>query len=161
MFKEACEFDFEKIKEEIKNSSQRTAIYVGCDSKKFKRNGKMQICYVTTIILHLDSSRGGKIYKAIEFHQDWANSIRQRLMHEVMLASNAALELTDVIGNRPFEIHLDINPSEKYKSSVVSREAIGYIMGTHGIKPKLKPEAFAATAVSDKYAVSTASHYRH
>jgi predicted RNase H-related nuclease YkuK (DUF458 family) len=48
-------------------------------------------------------------------------------------------------------LHLDINPDERYGSSCVVTQAIGYIIGTCNIEPKVKPYAFAASIAADRY----------
>ena len=64
------------------------------------------------------------------------------------LSVYAALNILEVIENRTLEIHLDINPSEKHKSSMVVKEAISYVMA-QGLKPVLKPNSIAAFSVAD------------
>ena len=159
VFPTEVKFDIDALKTEIDSTSESTAIYIGADSKQFKRRGKKYIAYVTVLIIHYNGSRGAKIHKQITFEKDYG-SFRQRLMKEVELAINVGYELADTIANRPFEIHLDINPDEKYRSSVLVKEATGYVMGMLGFKPKLKPEAFAASAVSDRWAVKNAKKYK-
>lgn len=150
------EFDFDEIKEAIRNSSDSTAIYIGSDSKKFKKGkGDIWVVYVTVVILHYDSSKGAKIFKQYKTERDFG-SLRQRLMTEVQHAIAVGYELADDIGERPFEVHLDINPNPKYASHVCVKEATGYVLGMLGVKPYLKPEAFAASTVSDRWAVSEA-----
>lgn len=60
-------------------------------------------------------------------------------------------KLQNVIGSRFCELHLDINPDERYGSSCVVTQAIGYIIGTCNIEPKVKPFAFAASIAADRY----------
>lgn len=148
-----------EIQEAIRISSPSTAIYVGCDSKCFSVRGTKHVAFATAVVLHYDQSRGAKLYKGIEIQRDYG-SIRQRLMNEVYLAGGVAVELADFVGERPFEVHLDINPDKRYKSSMCVKEATGYILGTMGFHPKLKPDAFIASAVSDRYAVSTAETHK-
>lgn len=149
------QFDLAEIREAIESSSEETAIYIGCDSKTFSKRRQHFAAYVIAIVLHIDGKSGGKLYKQVTIERDFGN-IRQRLMNEVYMAGAIALDVVESIGERPFEVHLDINTDPEHKSSVCVKEATGFIMGTLGITPKLKPEAFAASTISDKYAVSTA-----
>jgi len=48
------------------------------------------------------------------------------------------------------EVHLDINPDQMHKSSVVVNQAIGYIKGTCNVIPMVKPRAFAASYAADR-----------
>jgi predicted RNase H-related nuclease YkuK (DUF458 family) len=52
--------------------------------------------------------------------------------------------------DRYVEVHLDINPDEKYGSSCVVQQAIGYIKGTCNVVPMVKPRAFAASYAADR-----------
>jgi predicted RNase H-related nuclease YkuK (DUF458 family) len=144
------EFDFDEIRDAISNSSESSAVYVGADSQRYKKRGVYYVAYVTVIILHIDGEHGGRLFKEVKVQRDFGQ-VRLRLMNEVYMASAAAVQILDVLGDRIFEIHLDINPDVKYKSSTVVKEATGYILGMFGFKPKIKPEGFAASTVSDRY----------
>ena len=142
------EFDFDTIRNTIEKSSKETAIYVGCDS--IRKRG--QVVYV--IIVHTDSKSGAQLFKSVKVQPNYEKSpkaIRLRLMNEVYYVVEAALEIVDSVADRPFEIHLDLNPNPKYNSNVVVKEAIGYVLGTLSLTPKLKPDAFAASIASDRY----------
>jgi predicted RNase H-related nuclease YkuK (DUF458 family) len=79
---------------------------------------------------------------------DYGN-IKQRLLTEVQFAVATATEVIDVLGKRHMEIHLDINPNPKHKSSVAVKEALGWVKGSLGIDAKIKPDSFAATHAAD------------
>lgn len=146
---------YDKAIEAIRASSKVSSIYVGSDSqvysKKDKKTGRRwkEAKYSTVIILHHDSCRGaGIVFKETVTLPDYGN-LRQRLMTEVSYAIDAALAVKDIVGDRNFEVHVDINPSEKHASSVAVKEAIGYVTGQLGFNPKVKPDAFAASHCSD------------
>jgi hypothetical protein len=142
----------DEAKETIRESSQESSVYVGCDSKRFKKNGLWYARYMTVIIVHRDSSKGCKLFYDSQILQDWGSdkSPKTRLLNEVMFAVNAALEILDEVGDRHMEVHLDINPNPRYKSNVAVREAIGYVRGNlNGVEPKIKPDAFAAMHAAD------------
>lgn len=71
-------------------------------------------------------------------------------MNEVYRVADVYLKLAEVI-DLPIEVHLDINPSEMFKSNVALNEAIGYIKGMCNVVPMVKPKAFAASCAADKY----------
>lgn len=148
-------FDYDAIKKEIQESPENSAVYIGADSKVYTEKGTQMVMFVTVIILHLGSSKGAKLFKAFRTERHFGQ-MRVRLMTEVFDAAAAAMEISDVLEDRSLEIHLDINTDERYASSVVMREAKGYIMGTLGFDPKLKPDAYAASHVADRWAVKTA-----
>jgi len=141
----------DQAKECILASSPESSVYIGCDSKRFKRRGLWYARYMTVIIVHRDSSKGCQLFYDSQILQDWGSdkSPKQRLLNECMFCVNAALDVRDVIGNRHYEVHLDINPNQKYKSSVAVKEACGYVMGNLGIEAKIKPNAFAAMHAAD------------
>ncbi len=135
--------DIEEVREFIKNSSEESAIYVGCDSRQLRES----TIFVTVIVVHINSNHGAKIFWQVDRVRR-INSIRQRLLEEVDRAVYTALMIADVVGERPFEVHLDINPNPDHRSSVILKEAVGYVLA-QGLKPVLKPDAIAATAVAD------------
>ncbi len=133
----------EEVREFIRNSSEESAIYVGCDSRQLRES----TIFVTVIVVHINSNHGAKIFWQVD-RVKRINSIRQRLLEEVDRAVYTALMIADVVGERPFEVHLDINPNPDHRSSVILKEAVGYVLA-QGLKPVLKPDAIAATAVAD------------
>lgn len=151
--------DYEEVIAEIAKSSVKSSVYVGADSKQFSKKGVDWVAYVAVVIIHHDSKHGGRIFRAFRTQRDYGN-LRQRLMLEVSMAIEISMKIVDVVGDRPFQIHLDINPLEEHGSSVCVKEATGYVLGTLGFMPKLKPEAFAASAAADKWAVLEASKRR-
>lgn len=134
----------------IMDSTPESSVYVGCDSLRHKKGGKWHATYSTCIVLHMSSKHGGKIFHFTETLPDYG-SMKQRLLNEVGYCVRAASDLIDanVIGDRSLEIHCDINPSPNHKSSVAAKEAIGYIRGTFGFDPKLKPLSWCATHSAD------------
>lgn len=137
--------DMPEVIKAIQESSMATRVYVGADSKRVKK----KVVYVTVVVLHYDGNKGGKIFKEISV-EPWYGNIKGRLMNEVYKAIGVAYQLTDHLEGRPFEIHLDLNPDPKHKSNVAVKEAVGYVLGTFGFKPKLKPEAWCGSAVADR-----------
>ncbi|HIP43184.1 MAG TPA: hypothetical protein EYG91_04665 [Aquifex aeolicus] len=135
--------DIEEVRNFIKKTDRDTSIYVGCDS----RQQKDKTVFVTVIVVHLSSKHGAKVFWKVEKIQKII-SLRQRLMEEVSRAVYHALLIADIVENRHFEIHLDINPDESRASSIILREAVGYVL-TQGLKPVLKPDAIAASCAAD------------
>lgn len=74
-----------------------------------------------------------------------------RLMNEAYKVAALYDLIKESIGDRYREIHLDINTDESHNSHLVLAQAAGYIRGVCGIEPKVKPEAFASSAVADRY----------
>ena len=163
--------DINEVKEVIAKSSDTTSIYIGCDSRVHKRRGQPDsVSYVRAVIIHHDSKHGAIIFGDVQTAPDYAtmkfkdgmqkekrrfkktpNSIRMRMMQEVYFATEIAMELVDVIGDRHFEIHLDINPDKNHNSNIAMKEAMGYVRGCLGKEPKIKPHAWAASTAADRY----------
>lgn len=137
--------DMQEVLDAIKSSSKTTRVYVGADSKRVKK----KVVYVTVVVLHYDGNKGGKIFKEICV-EPWYGNIKGRLMNEVYRAIGVAYQLVEHLDGRAFEIHLDLNPDPRHKSNVAVKEAVGYVLGTFGFKPKLKPEAWCGSAVADR-----------
>lgn len=136
-------FNFNEIKEYISKTSKETSIYVGCDSRQ---TGDLTV-FVSVIVVHLDSCKGGKIFYEVR-KEKRIKSLKERLLKEVDFAVMTALNIIDVVDDRNLEVHLDINPDNRYKSHIIVKEAISYVLA-QGLKPKLKPESFAAYSVAD------------
>jgi predicted RNase H-related nuclease YkuK (DUF458 family) len=145
----------EEVKQAIANSSNTSSVYIGCDSIRFKKQGRFYARYATVVILHKDSRHGCQLFYTEETLPDFGKKtegLRQRLINEAGFAIGVASELIDVIGDRHMEIHLDINPKEEHASSKAVKEATGYVLGATGIIPKIKPFAFAAMHAADRVA---------
>lgn len=134
----------------IANSSLASKVYVGCDSKRARKTGEIK--FATVIILHYDGKHGGKMWSFVDTQQDYgpATNPRMRLVNEAYKAVEIASEIVDVVGDRSFEVHLDLNTNPKYKSNMAVKEALGYVMGVLGFDAKLKPEAWASSSAADK-----------
>lgn len=146
--------DIEEVKRYIQKSSLESKIYIGGDSERFKVKGKWFADYATVVVVHIDGKHGAKIFGEVTREQDYdyrPGRPSLRLMNEVTKVADLYYKLADVIGARPVEIHLDINPDERFGSSCVVTQAIGYIIGTCGFKPMLKPAAFAASIAADRF----------
>tara|TARA_R110000868_G_scaffold358124_2_gene619629 strand:- start:424 stop:900 length:477 start_codon:yes stop_codon:yes gene_type:complete len=150
----SSEFNLEEVKKFISNSSAISNIYIGADSERYRgSDDKWYAEYTVAIVVHLDGSRGCKVFGKVSSERDYDKRHDRpayRLMNEVYRASEMYLELFEVIGDRHCEVHLDINPNEMHGSSCVIQQATGYIRGMCGFAPKVKPEAFAASYAADR-----------
>ena len=152
--------DIEEVKKYISNTSENTKIYIGGDSVRFRKrteNGKMvwHARYSIAVVIHHDGNKGCKIFGGTEVAVDYDQKKARpaiRLMGEVYKISEVYLQLAEAIGDRPHEIHLDLNPNELAGSNCVITQAIGYMRGTCDVTPKVKPNAPAATYAADRIA---------
>ena len=146
-------FNLEEIKTFIDAQSPETKIYIGCDSERFRFKGLWHAHYTLVVVVHIDGNHGCKIFGEVQTEKDYdqkASKPTFRLMNEVFKISELYLKLADVIADREFEVHLDINPKEEHNSSVVLSQAVGYIKGTCNVTPLVKPNAFAASYAADR-----------
>jgi len=147
-------FDIDEVKRYITNASKESKIYIGGDSERFKTASGWFADYATVVIIHLDGKHGCKIFGEVTRERDYDQKLSRpsiRLMNEVTKVAELYFQLADTIGDRPCEIHLDLNPNEKYGSYCVVQQAIGYIMGTCNIRPVVKPNSFAASIAADRF----------
>ena len=102
------------------------------------------------LVIHFDSNKGGtyKFGKYRETKRARTMGMKERLWKEVEMVAEVALALEPYIGERKFEVHLDLNPNKKDKSSVIITEAVGYITAL-GFDAVVKPDSFAASSVAD------------
>jgi len=145
--------DLNELTAYINNTSEDSKIYIGADSERFKKNGLWYADYAVVVVVHINGNNGCKIFGEITRERDYDQKIEKpatRLMNEVYKAQGLYSKIADIIGNRHCEIHLDINPQERYGSSCVIQQAIGYIRGTCDKDPIVKPYAFAASVCADR-----------
>lgn len=140
-----------KAIEEIRKASSESTVYVGCDSIRYSEgkhpNKKWFAKYSTVVVLHVDSKHGGKIFHHTVTEPDYG-SLRVRLLREVQFTIDAAECIAPHLNGKKLEIHLDINDDPKHASSIVIKEAIGWVQSM-GYVAKGKPDGWAATHAAD------------
>lgn len=145
--------NIEEVKNFIRQQSPSTKIYIGADSVRFKEGKTWYADYTLAVVVHVDGRHGCKIFGEVQRELDYdakKSKPAVRLMNEVYKVSELFQSLIDVLEDRHVEVHLDINPDEKYGSSCVVQQAIGYIKGTCNVIPMVKPNAFAASYAADR-----------
>lgn len=146
--------NLEEVKDFIRKQTPETRIYLGCDSEKMKVKGVWYADYILVVVVHIDGRSGCKVFGEVIRERDYdakKDKPRMRLMTEAYKLSELYLKLADVLEDRQVEVHLDLNPNEKFASNIVIKEAVGYIVGTCQIEPKVKPDAWAASFGADRY----------
>lgn len=145
--------NLDEVKQFIAETSEQTRIYIGSDSVRYLKKEKWYAEYATVIVVHYDGCRGCKIFGNIVSEIDYdqkKDKPRMRLMNEVMKTAQMYLDIEECVGDRHVEIHLDLNPNEKFGSQCVIGEAVGYIKGMCNVVPFVKPKAFAASIAADR-----------
>jgi len=146
------DINLDKVITYINSQSPETKIYLGADSARMFKNNIWYAEYTVAIVVHINGCNGCKIFGEVSRERDFDKRLNRpamRLMTEVYKASDMYQKLNPHIA-QDIEVHLDINPSDKYASSAVIQQAIGYIKGTCNTMPKVKPEAWAASSAADK-----------
>jgi len=126
-------------------------IYLGADSQRIR---KKRVKFVVVVVVHYEGHCGAKIFYETSYdHITDAKLSRpfNRMMKEVQLLTELYTQLEDILWNRDFEIHIDVNPEKGTGSNVAYQAAKGVIWGMIGVEPVCKPEAWCASTVADKY----------
>jgi len=143
-------FDIKYIKEFIKENPN-ARIYLGVDSQRIK---KKRVKFATVLVLHYNGCNGAKIFADITFENITDGKLSRpfnRMMKEVEKVTELYNALEDVLYDKDFEIHIDVNPKEGTGSNVAYHAARGYIMGVVGVEPVCKPDSWCASTAADKF----------
>ncbi len=165
------ELDFEGVVDEIINwMKERPAssynVIVGCDSSSSEEP------HFPVAIVVLRKGEGGRFFlKKAKYKDKRFYNWRQRILEEVLLSCDLALVLREklkekvekanrelsqseeIVGGKKFDyqfryIHADVGAEGVTKDMI--KEVTGLIRG-NGFEPKIKPEAYAATVVADRF----------
>ena len=145
--------DLNVVAEFINNQPEDSKVYIGCDSERVIKDNIWYADYTTVVVVHHAGRKGCKVFGKTIRERDYDAKISRpslRLMNEVYRVSELYLRLNGLIYSE-IEIHLDINPNKEHNSSLVVQQAVGYIKGVCMVEPKVKPQAFAASAAADRY----------
>jgi predicted RNase H-related nuclease YkuK (DUF458 family) len=145
--------NLQEVKEFIDSQGPNTKVYLGVDSETFMIDRTWYADYTLAVVVHIGGRHGCKIFGEIvreKIYDQKKSKPAIRLMNEVYKVADLFHKLIDVLEDRPVEVHLDINPNEKYGSSCVVQQAIGFIKGTCNVIPMVKPKAFAASYAADR-----------
>ena len=145
--------DINEVRDFIQAQSLETKVYIGADSRRFRKNGKWHAEYTLAVVVHINGKNGCKIFGESQVELDYDQKRERpsmRLMNEVHKISELYLKLHEVLEDREVAVHLDINPNEVYGSSCVVQQAIGYIRGVCNVVPMVKPNAWAASYAADR-----------
>ena len=128
-------------------------IIVGCDSS----SGDEPHFPVAVVVLR--KGEGGRFFlKKIRYKNRKFYNWKTRILEEVLLSCELALFLRENVESRlkassfnyQFRyIHADVGENGQTKDMI--KEVTGLIRG-NGFEPKIKPEAYVASTVADRYA---------
>lgn len=144
------------FKEEVSRGDR--AVHIGTDSQNYGKNTE----FVTVITL-LNKGKGGRVFFARE-KVVRIQSLRERLLREVWMSVNIALELNSFMDNAAdLTVHVDANPNVKFKSSNYVKELAAMVV-SQGFKAVLKPDSWCASHAADhvvKHKMITQDYNRH
>jgi predicted RNase H-related nuclease YkuK (DUF458 family) len=149
----SAKIDREELVEFLAGLDTSTKIYVGCDSEVLKVDNRWMVDYILVVVIHINGNNGCRIFHEVireEFFDKRKDKPTFRLMNEAYKLSSFYLDLADFFRGFDTQVHLDLNPDEAYVSSLVVNQAIGYIKGTCGVDPMVKPDAWAASYAADR-----------
>lgn len=118
-------------------------VYIGTDSQQDRRWTR----FVTVVVIHTPG-KGGRAFYTVESTPK-IKSLRERLIKEVWMSVELALEVNDMLGEEvELQVHIDANPNVKFKSSQYVKELVSLVV-SQGFTAMIKPEAVAAMHVAD------------
>ena len=129
-------------------------IIVGCDSS----SGQEPHFPVAVVVLR--RGEGGRFFlKKISYQNRKFYNWKERILEEVLLSCELALLLKEKFEKKIQEsspsfnyqfryIHADVGEHGETKDMI--KEIVGLIRG-NGFEPKIKPEAYVASIVADRY----------
>lgn len=130
-------------------------VIVGCDSSSDQEP------HFPVAIVVLRVGEGGRFFlKKIKYADRKFYNFKQRVLEEVLISCELALNLKEILEREISKlkeipdwqfryIHADIGENGATKDMI--KEVIGLIRG-NGFEPKIKPEAYVASTVADRYA---------
>jgi len=147
-------FDVEEIKQYIIENPNAKVI-IGGDSQKISKRRTKKLKqktarFVTCVIVYQKDKN--KIFFEVSKERDLdtnPSKLMTRMMNETYKIVDITMKLLDVIIDRDFQVHLDINPKESEGSNCALAQAVGYCWGMVGIEPVVKPDSWAASTVAD------------
>lgn len=129
-------------------------VIVGCDSPS------SEDAFFPVAVVVLRKGEGGRFFiKKVSYNNKKFYNWRQRITEEVLLSINLALILKEKLSLRLKEIKEPLDYQFRYIHADVGengitremiKEVTGLIRG-NGFEPKIKPEAFVASVIADRY----------
>jgi predicted RNase H-related nuclease YkuK (DUF458 family) len=129
-------------------------IIVGCDSS----SGEEPSFPIAIVVLR--KGAGGRFFlKKVKYHKRKFYNLHQRILEEVLLSCRLALILRERIEKEMLElsepldyqfryIHADVGENGATRDMI--KEVVGLIKG-NGFEAKIKPEAYVASIVADRF----------
>lgn len=133
----------EYVRTGVKANGGSKIIHIGTDSLQTGRFTQFVTVLVMLTVKHDGRGGGGRVAYSREVVPR-IQSLRDRLSKEVW----RSMELAMLLSEYDLTIHIDANPSPRYKSSKYLQELVGMVVG-QGFKALWKPDSWAATHAAD------------
>jgi len=122
-------------------------ILIGTDSS----SGPEDVDFVSAIVIH-KLGKGAR-YFWTRTREERVPSLRQKIWREAWMSFELAQRVLEALASFSLlqfnlEIHVDIGENGRTKEMI--DEVVGMIMGS-GLAVRIKPQAYAASSVADKY----------
>jgi len=122
-------------------------ILIGTDSS----SGPEDVDFVSAIVIH-KLGKGAR-YFWTRTREERVPSLRQKIWREAWMSFELAQRVLEALASFSLlqfnlEIHVDIGENGRTKEMI--DEVVGMIIGS-GLAVKIKPQAYAASSVADKY----------
>ena len=156
------DLSFDEVVKEIFGYMQESPesqyeIVVGCDSPSSDKP------FFPIAIVVLRTGFGGRFFlKKMHYPEEFLKKFivwKNRILQEVYLSCELALQLREILENKTKELNYNFNYQFEYihadvgergKTKEMIKEVVGLIK-SNGFEAKIKPHSFAATVVADRY----------
>jgi len=126
---------------------QKYRVVIGTDSQTHNRR---EVDFVSALIVHRIGSGGIYFWQREKVERPYA--LRERIYEEASRSMSLAQEFLQAFKEKvlkyDLEIHVDVGRLGETRAMI--NEVVGMIRGG-GFKVKIKPEAYGAATVADKY----------
>ena len=128
------------------------SLIIGTDSQTRRVNGKVEIDYVTALVIYRKGKGARYFWKKVKVFQK--PILRDKIYTETLLSLEAAQKIVPEVrkvispAKYDFEIHIDVGPLGPTRDMI--REVVGMVNG-NGFVAKTKPESWGASSVADKH----------
>jgi predicted RNase H-related nuclease YkuK (DUF458 family) len=146
----------EMIKEIIsfieENPKDKFTLSVGTDSHANINDHNEDIEFITAIVIYRHGKGARYFWKKNKHKRIF--SLRDKIYKETLFSLELAQEIIPKLRKKlkdtqyDLEIHLDVGSGGETKQLI--KEVVGIVAG-NGFTPKIKPDAYAASNVADKY----------
>lgn len=137
--------------EKAQIASDTFKISVGTDSVFGAKDTHWCVTYMTTVAFTYGNRGTHLIFRKDLIKGEWKNKpdLFTRLWREVEMSADLATWIRNVC-NITVDVHLDINPNEKFQSNILFNAAEGYIKAL-GFPVELKPHSAIASSAADYF----------